>query len=618
MSLKLYLIVAFGGTFLTYFAGKIAARLRNLLAVLVSLAVLVMTILMYGKPLEETLHFGLFNMPFVLRLNMLSWFFAITIAGIGFLAVIYSLRYMEHYERLDSFYFLLLFINSSMLGTVLCGDFLSFYIFWEVMSWSTYLLISYKGESSMFAGYKYIIVSVIGSFAMLLAIISLYTHYGTLEMTALATAMQTASIGYAFFILLMFTVAFVVINAFWPIHIWLPDAHAEAVTPFSSVLSGVLVRKGMYGLYLVMYIVMGMNVLNKLSVGVLSFNAVLRWIGAVTIVFATLTALFQEDSKRILAWSTVGQGGYMVLGFALATSLSMAGATFHILNYCICTAILFYVAGAVEYSTGGIRDLNELGGLIKRMPVTFAGGVIGIAGLIGLPMTNGFVSKWLIYKALILGNHPFLALAAFLGSWGTILYGYKFIHNIFLGQLQERHRDVKEIPFSMQLPIILLSIMVILFGVLPGIPLKMINLIDTSLGFKALPVSIWGIASENGTLNTINIFFAVLAAGLLVWVFARPGSKSRPTSQEDTYASGFAIPSGKYQYSVDFYRPLTRIISPYLVDFMDNFYMALCRGLEGFAGAVRRIYTGDVGTYAMYIVIFVSLLLLIQMGWKVW
>ena len=335
MTLELYLTVAFGGAFFVYFLGKLSSRLRDIFAVLVSLAVLVMTIYLYGKPLEKTFYFGFLNFPFVLRLTTLSWFFAITIAGIGFLSIIYSLNYMKNNDRLDSYYFLMLFINASMLGTVLCGDFLSFYIFWEMMSWSTYLLISYKGNRAIFAGFKYIIVSIIGSLSMLLAIVSLYIHYGTVDINGVAVAMQTASIGYTLFILILFSVAFIVINAFWPIHIWLPDAHAEAVTPFSSVLSAVLVRKGMYGLYLVMYIILGLNILNKLSVGILSFNMVLCWIGAITIVFAAFTALLQEDSKRILAWSTVGQGGYMILGFAFGTTIGMAGATFHILNHCI-------------------------------------------------------------------------------------------------------------------------------------------------------------------------------------------------------------------------------------------------------------------------------------------
>jgi formate hydrogenlyase subunit 3/multisubunit Na+/H+ antiporter MnhD subunit len=512
----------------------------------------------------------------------------------------------------------MLFINASMLGTVLSGDLISFFIFWEMMSWSTYLLISYKGGRAIGAGLKYIIMSIIGSLTMLVAIISLYNRFGTLEITALSSQMQTAPIDYTLFILILFSIAFVIINAFWPFHTWLPDAHAEAVSPFSSVLSAVLVRKGMYGLYLFMYVILGLNTLNKLSAGIISFNNVFCWIGAITIVFAALTALLKDDSKRILAWSTVGQGGYMILGVAFATTLGMAGGTFHILNHCIYIALLFFVAGAIEHQTGGVRDLNSLGGLIKKMPVTFVGGLVGISGLIGVPLTNGFVSKWLIYKTLILQGHPFLAFAAFLGTWGTILYGYKFIHNIFLGQLPEKYKDVKEVPFTMQLPIILLTILVLLFGILPGIPLKVVNAIGTSFGFESLNVTIWGIASETGTLNTINIFSALLVAAVFVWFLFRLGAKSVPVAQQDTYAAGTHIPKDKYHYTAEFYGPLYRMIKPFLRDVIDEFYYWIASSMQRLSDGVRRVYAGDVGYYVMYIILFIALLIFVQLKWKPW
>jgi formate hydrogenlyase subunit 3/multisubunit Na+/H+ antiporter MnhD subunit len=618
MNLEILLAIAFGGALFTYILGKIYSGLRNGFAVLNALVLVVMTSCLYGQTIEKSLNFGFLDLQFVLRLNMMSWFFAITIVGIGLLSVLFSIRFMKNEKRLDYYYFNMLFINASMLGTVISGDLVSFFIFWEIMSWSTYLLISYKGGKAIFAGLKYIIMSIIGSLAMLLVIISLYTNFGTLVISELALQIQTASLNYVFFILIMVSLAFVIINAFWPFHTWLPDAHAEAVSPFSSVLSAVLVRKGMYGLYLFMYVILGFNILNKLTGGIVSFNSVLCWLGAITIVFAALTALLQNDSKRILAWSTVGQGGYMILGVAFATTLGMAGGTFHILNHCIYIALLFFVAGSIEYRTGGIRDINSLGGLIKKMPVTFIGGLVGISGLIGVPLTNGFVSKWLIYKTLILGNSPFLAFAAFIGTWGTILYGYKFIHNIFLGQLPEKYKDIKEVPFTMQLPIIILTILVILFGILPGIPLKMVNAVGTSLGFSSLNVTLGGIASEAGTLNIINIFMAVLVIGIIVWLIYKRGRKAVSVTQDDNYAAGAAVPIEKYHYTVYFYNPLTRMISPFLKDFIDDFYMRLSRSVRNLCDGIRRIYTGDVGYYVMYIILFLALLIFVQLNWKPW
>ncbi len=617
MLLEVLLIVAFGGAFLTYLLGKISSRLRDVFAVLVSLALVVITCLLYNKQ-QQIVYFAFFDNPLILRSNMLSWFFGITIVGIGFLSVIYSLGYMGKEEKLDYYYFIVILINASMIGTVFSGDFISFFMFWEIMSWSTFLLISYKGGKALSAGMKYIIMSIIGSMTMLIAIISLYVTCGTLEFSSLVSQVEITSMSYNLFLLIMFGVVFTIINAFWPLHTWLPDAHAEAVSPFSSILSAVLVRKGLYGLYLVMYIILGLNVLNRLTFGFISYNNVFCFIGAVTIVFAAFSAFLQDDSKRILAWSTVGQGGYMILGIAFTTAIGLAGGMFHVLNHCIYIGLLFFVAGAVERQTGGIRDINKLGGLIKRMPVTFIGGVVGISGLIGLPLTCGFVSKWLIYKALILGNRPFLAFAAFMGTWGTILYGYKFIHNIFLGQLPKEFEDVKEVPFSMRFPIILLTIAVILIGVLPGIPLKVINIINVSAGFKALSINISGVISETGVLNTVNIFTAILAALLVIYLLFRTGAESERVSQEDSYAAGSYIPVGKYHYTVKFYDPFSRLAKPWLKDRIDNFYEWLTRIVEKIAERQRRIYTGDLGFYLVYIVLFLAALIFVRIICRQW
>jgi NADH-quinone oxidoreductase subunit M len=340
----------------------------------------------------------------------------------------------------------------------------------------------------------------------------------------------------------MFIIGFGIKNAIWPLHTWLPDAHAEAVSPFSAVLSAVLVRMGLYGFLLIMYSMVGLGLLHKLSYGILNFNYILCWIGAITIVIGIFIAILQDDAKRLVAWSSIGHGGYMILGIGIATSLGIAGGIFHTLNYAICVALLFFVAGAIEYRTGGIRDLNELSGLIKKMPVTFTAGLAGVSGLIGIPLTNGFVSKWLIYKTLIGEKHPFLAFVALIGTWGTILYGYKFLHNIFLGQLPEKYKEIKEVPLTMQLPMIILTLAIIVFGIFPGIPLKAISGIEKSFGIEPLVTVLFGMPKEIGELNLINILAAVLVAGALVYLIFSLSAKSRRVDQYDSYAAGSSVP----------------------------------------------------------------------------
>jgi len=618
MSLQLLLVIAFGGALLTYVLGKISHRVRDFFAVFISLVLVAIIACLYGKPGGKTFYFGFFGLGLILRLNMLSWFFAIAISALGALSTVFSLSYMQDRERTDFYYLMLLLVNAAMLGIVFSGDLVSLFIFWEIMSWSTFLLISYNRGPALAAGMKYIIMSLAGSLSFLIGMLSLYSTYQTLSISEISAVMASASSGYILFILTVFSVAFGIKNAVMPLHTWLPDSYAEAPSPFTAVLSGMLTRMGIYGFLLIMYVIVGAAGVLNLGPGILKFNYVLTWLGAVTIVIPTFIAMLQNDAKQLLAWHGIGQGGYMILGISFGTSLGLAGGIFHTLNHAIYIVLLFMSVGAVQYRTNGERDLNSLGGLIKKMPIAFIGGLLGISGLIGVPLTNGFVSKWLIYKTLIVEGYPFLAFAALIGTWGTILSVYKFLHNMFLGQLPEKYKDIQKSPFSMQLPMIVLSLAILLFGILPGIPLKVINAIGISFGFESLNVSLWGIASEDGTLNTINIFAAVLVAAALVWLLFRLTAKSVPVAQEDSYAAGAYVPKDKYHYAVEFYDPLYKMIKPFLRDVIDEFYYWIASLVQRLSGSVRHMYSGDVGYYVTYIILFLALLIFVQMRWKVW
>jgi len=368
---------------------------------------------------------------------------------------------------------------------------------------------------------------------------------------------------------------------------------------------------------LILYVIVGLKLFLSLGSGIFSFHSVLCFLGAVTIIIPTFIAMLQTDAKRLLAWSTVGQAGYIILAIAFGTNLALAGGIFHFFNHALFKALLFLAIGAVEFRTQ-TRDLDSLGGLAKKMPIVFIATLVGVCALIGVPLTSGFVSKWLIYKTLILEASPFLAFFALAGTWGTILYSYKLIHNVFLGQLPEKYKDIRKSPFSMQLPMIVLSLAILVFGILPGIPLKVINAIGISFGFESLNVTLWGIASETGTLNTINIFSAVVVAALLIWVLFRLSAKSVPVAQDDSYAAGAHTPVDKYNYTAEFYNPLYRMIKPFLRDVIDEFYYWIGSSMQTLSDRVRRVYAGDVGYYVMYIILFLAFLIFVQLKWKPW
>ena len=617
MSLELLLIIAFSGAFLTYLSGKISSKLRDILAVVISLVPVIILSRLYGVQTEAVYNHNYLGLSLVLRLNPLAWFFAIATVSLTALSVIYSLGYMKNRDRTDYYYFMMLLINASMLGIVLSGDLLSFFIFWEIMSWSTFLLISYNRGKAIAAGKKYIVMSLIGSMAMLIGILSIYSFTDSLNIQIIATQLHTAFSSYKLFLLIIFSITFGIKNAVMPLHTWLPDSYAEAPSPFTAVLSGMLTRMGVFGFLLIMYVIVGSGTTLHLGYGFLSFNVILAWLGAITIVIPTFIAMLQNDAKKLLAWHGIGQGGYMIVGIAFGTSLSVAGGIFHTLNHAIYIVLLFLSVGAIQYRTNGLRDLNSLGGLFKKMPIAFMGGFLGICGLIGMPLTNGFVSKWLIYKALILGHAPFLAFAALLGTWGTILSVYKFLHNLYLGQLPEKHKEIKRAPLAMAIPIVILSLTILLFGVLPGLPLKVINSIIVSVGFDALDVSVWGIASDTGTLNMINIFAAIAIVGAIVWLIFKVARKATVVDQYDNYAAGAAIPQDKYNYTVDFYAPFYRMARPFLKDIFDSFYQKIAEATGVACETVRKIYNGYVGNYVMYIVLFLASLIFVQLIWSI-
>ena len=612
------LVMAFGGAAASYGLGLVSAKARDVFAVVLTAVLLCLVALLYGRPAERVYCSDFLGLTLVLRTDALAWFFAISVSLVGWLSTVFSLSYVRAKGQVNFYYFALLLVNAAMLGIVFSGDLLSFYIFWETMSWAAYLLISYNRGRALSAGLKYIVMSIVGSCAMLVGLVSLYAGYNTLVISELAARIASGSTGPLLPVVTAFGVGFGIKSAIVPLHTWLPDAHSEAPSPFSAVLSGTLIKMGVYGFVLVMYAVVGVKLLLGLGAGWLRFHSVLCWVGAITMLVPTFIAVLQDDAKRLLAWSSIGQMGYIVLGIGIATSLGLGGALFHMFNHAVFKGLLFLAVGAVEYRTGGVRDLNELGGLIKRMPVTFACALVGGLGLIGVPLSSGFVSKWLIYKTLIAEGHPFLALAALVGTWGAVLYVYKLLHNIFLGQLPEKYRGVESAPVSMQFPLVVGALVTLLCGVLPGIPLRAVGAVVGSLGLEPARVTLAGFGPEVGPLNLVNICAAGIVAALLIVALLRGAATSRRVPQQDSYAAGAYVPVERYHYTVRFYDPLERAAGVYLRDRVDEFYSWLAGRATRVFDVLRRIYSGDVRDYVAYIVCLLAVLIVVQMVWWIW
>jgi NADH-quinone oxidoreductase subunit M len=231
-----------------------------------------------------------------------------------------------------------------------------------------------------------------------------------------------------------------------------------------------------------------------------------------------------------------------------------------VFNHATYQAALFMAVSAVIHRTG-TADLNKLGGLVVRMPLSFLVLLVGIIGLAGLPPMNGFVSKWLVYRSLLNQGMPLLFLASVIGTLGTILSVYKLIHNIFLGQLRVEHEQVREAPWSMLAPMLILCAIIFITGLLPGIPLGWVAAAQQAVGLPVPDYTLGGIASNSGSLDmiwVIGVLFAGFGVGALIFYSAGP---SKRVHQLDNYAGGhFLTADVRYQYSDNFYAGLMHLI----------------------------------------------------------
>jgi NADH-quinone oxidoreductase subunit M len=272
----------------------------------------------------------------------------------------------------------------------------------------------------------------------------------------------------------------------------------------------------------------------------------------------------QTDARMLLTWHGIGQGGYMLLGVLVGTSLGTAGGLLHIFNYTTYQAALFLAVTAVIYRTG-TSDLDELGGLITRMPYSYVTLLMGIIGLAGLPPMNGFVSKWLIYKSLLDGGQPFLLIMAIIGTLGTILSVYKLIHNIFLGQLRKEHLQVREAPWSMVVPMLILAGIGFVTGFMPGLALSLVDMAQGAMGIALLPHHLGGVVLATGSLNMLWVVGVLIGAiGVGALIFYGLGNRRMEVSQYDNYAGGHFLSSDiRYHFSHEFYPGLARVIGPW-------------------------------------------------------
>ena len=527
-----------------------------------------------GETLFSSLQIKLLGLEMHWRFDPLSWFFALITVGSALASAVFmsgdwGRQYREQYADGGSLQYamlqIVLMLNVvCMLILVASGDLLSLFIGWELVSWASFWMMFLSPKTpARTAAVKYLIYAMAGAMALIAALAIVYAAGGSLEYGRLIAVISTMDKISQSLLILLFFIAFAIKMGLLPFHLWQAVAYAETPGPGAAFLGAISSRLGLYAMVVVLVQLIGLAQLHSVQIlhSFLNMQNLLAWVAAFTIIIPTYIALQQHDAKRLLAWHGIGQGGYMLLGIMMFDSIGSAGGLMHVFNYATYQAALFLTVVAVVYRTG-TSDLNKLGGLVTQMPLTFLVMLIGIIGLAGLPPMNGFVSKWMIYRSLLENGQPFLFIATVIGTLGTILSVYKLIHNTFLGQLRLEHQNIREVPWSMLVPMLSLSVITFITGFMPGLVLPWIAAIQQTVGLPIIEYNLGGIVYAKGGLDMIwvcLVLFYGFAVGAFIFYFL--GGKSKRVHQYDNYAGGHFLSSDvRYHYSNNFYPGLMHLI----------------------------------------------------------
>lgn len=473
--LPLFVAVPLGSAFLISLLGRkwknsplVLATLSNLLLLLLSL--ITISIVKNNGLIVYKVGGWIPPIGIAMVVDGLTSFMLVTVNLVTFLITIFSIDYMNKFTGRWKFYTLFLLMLTGMNGIIVTGDIFNLYVFFEIASVASYALVAFgTGNEELEASFKYLVMSSVGSTFVLLGIALIYGYTSTLNMADIGrTLIEKGQGSIIKLVSVLFIMGFGIKSALIPFHAWLPDAHPSAPSPISAMLSGILIKVlGIYAITRIFYNIIGINqiVLN-----------ILLFLGAISMVVGGFLTIGQWDLKRLLAYSSITQIGYIALGLGLGTPLGILGSLFHLFNHSVAKSLLFLNSGAIEYSAD-TRDLKNMGGLREKLPVTSTTSLIGSMSISGIPPFSGFFSKLIIIIAAIQSLHYFYAFWAVFASILTLGAFMKFQKYAFFGKINELYKDIKEAPIYMKISMIILAIICIMGGIilLPQISCYFLN-----------------------------------------------------------------------------------------------------------------------------------------------
>jgi formate hydrogenlyase subunit 3/multisubunit Na+/H+ antiporter MnhD subunit len=550
---------------------------------------------------------GAMPFDFALRLYNFSAFVLLFIAIFAVITIVYSLGYLWGKDKSSLYYSFILWTLAASAGAVLADNLLVLLIFWEALTAILFFLVNMGDKDHEKSAAKAFAILGLSDAAMLLGVILIWVQAGTLTISELSIP-TTSPLGIIAFILLF--VGAITKAGAMPFHSWVPAIAISTPASIMAYLPAALDK--LLGIYLLARISMDIFSIQPGS----ALSMLMMIVGAVTIMFAVLMALVQHNLKKLLSFHAVSQVGYMVLGVGSGIPIAIVGGLFHMINNAIYKSALFFGAGAIE-KRAGTTELEDLGGLARLMPVTFVSMTIAALAISGVPPLNGFASKWLIYQGMLESRHVIFLIVAIFGSALTLASFVKVLHSVFLGRRPERLDRVKEVDFSMQLPMVFLAILCVLFGIFAGYPLEKFVVPVVTGGAAAHVVSgnILTIPTDGfwspGAATALLVVGVTL--GLLIYVFS---SRQAYRIEENVWIGGNVMDNDEIRYpGTQFYKTVTDDLGPAIKTlFKDgekgaldgyNFFGKLG---DSFVQVLRMLHNGNLSTYLSWIVIGLGVL----------
>jgi len=422
------------------------------------------------KVLKETIivKIGGFSPPFCINLVVgpVGILLSVLISVTGFLVAIYALKYIKEGAQ-QKYHILYMLLLTGATGVVLTGDIFNLFVFFEILCISSYALVAYLGnKAGIESSVKYLIQGSIGSSFLLIGIGLLYGQFGTLNMADIANQIETVS-SISLYVPMIFMITGLGIEAaIFPLNAWLPDAHSSAPSSISAVLSGIAIEVGLYAVIRVLFTIFGVS----------DFLMFFLFLGVLTLLIGEMCAFSQENIKRMLAYSSIGQIGLIVFAFSLASSHGVSGGLFQMINHTLSKALLFLASGFMIYKTGSMK-ISSFEGIGRKMPLTCLLFTIGTFSLVGLPPFVGFASKFMIIRAALAQGQTLYTILIGLVLLGTVIEGayfFRIIQRMYFKNNSEVHQK-EESPVAGLIPMIIFASLIIFIGLYPEFVTKILD-----------------------------------------------------------------------------------------------------------------------------------------------